>query len=153
MKLHLNRTISKFRFTVANICYTEGIQKINGGFSRGSHHTNSIRLGVNRSFVKEPLFYAYTYVQGKQISLKLGHLPVGEDFICELWLRKDSIGAEIYDLSGNLIYTNCLIHPTPIKLCCIGYDLNQYFEKDGENVESQMTDINGNETNFEVWKI
>jgi hypothetical protein len=151
MKLHLNRTNSRFNFTVANICYTEGIQKINGGFSRGHHHTNSIRLGVNRSEGNQPLFHAYTYVQGKQISLKLGHLPVGQDFICELWLRKDSIGAEIYDTKCNTIYRNCMIHPKPIKLCCIGYDLNQYFEKDGENFESPMLDVDGNETNFEVW--
>ena len=150
--LNHNQTRTRFKFIVPNICYIKGVQKIHG-FSRGWHHRNSIRLGINRSENEQPRFHAYTYIKGKQVTFTLGNLPVGGEYYCELWLTKHNIGAEIRDVNDNIVFSVDHKHKKPIRLCRFGYDLGQYFEIDGTNTESQMIDLDGNEIDVEVWGV
>lgn len=74
----------------------------------------------------------------------------GGKYVCTLWMRPTTFGIEIKQ-NGELIFIDAIVHQKPLKLCLFGYDLHQYFERDGEQFESQMVDVNGDEIDCEVW--
>ena len=80
-----NPRIMTFKFTVPDLPPSEGIQKI-AGFSRGHHHINSVRIGINRSEDSSTCrLFLYTYLNGKQISKYICEVQVGE--VCHVTLK------------------------------------------------------------------
>jgi len=80
-----NPRIMTFKFTVPDLPASEGIQKI-AGFSRGHHHINSVRIGINRSEDSSSCrLFLYTYLNGKQISKYICEVQVGE--VCHVTLK------------------------------------------------------------------
>ncbi len=121
--LILNPRIMTFKFTVPDMQPSEGIQKI-AGFSRGHHHVDSVRIGINRSeHTSTCRLFLYTYLNGKQISKYIGEVQVGE--LCHVTLKMSRY--EYYCIVNDM--TQGFSFPSRRTLP-IGYTLKPYAEED-----------------------
>ena len=115
--------IMTFKFTVPDMLPSEGIQKI-AGFSRGHHHINSVRIGINRSEDTSTCrLFLYTYLNGKQISKYICEVQVGE--LCHVTLKMSRY--EYYCIVNEV--AQGFTFPSRRTLP-IGYTLGAYAEED-----------------------
>ena len=141
MNLLLNPKKYTGKYIVKYLPPTEGIQKV-GGFSRGRHHSNSLRLGIRNETLPQsgtsyyPL-YLYAWIDGKPVSKRItitGAL-VGDVVEYELKWGKTSVFAEInIRRNGELIpiiHNSTFIKKADKWTIPIGYELYEYFEEDG----------------------
>lgn len=116
-------TIMTFIFTVPDIEMSEGIQKI-AGFSRGHHHMNSVRLGINRSHDTNACrLFLYAYLNGNQISKYIGEVQVGEKCSVVLQMKPYEYYAIVNDMCAGVSFMRRWVLP-------IGYRLKPYAEQD-----------------------
>ena len=129
MRLLWNPTVMTFNFTVPEMQQSEGVQKV-GGFSRGWHHKNSIRLGIR----KESDYYAlylYAYVKGERIIKRIGNVYEEVNLEVKLQFKPRCVSVDVMFPSGNTFskwhyFTSDYSLP-------IGYQLYPYAETDGKN--------------------
>jgi hypothetical protein len=122
-----NPRIMTFKFTVPDMMPSEGIQKI-AGFSRGHHHINSVRIGINRSEDTSTCrLFLYTYLNGKQISKYICEVQVGE--LCHVTLKMSRY--EYYCIVNEV--AQGFTFPSRRTLP-IGYTLGSYAEEDHTGV-------------------
>jgi hypothetical protein len=125
MKLLYKPTKLTCEFIVPDIEKSDGVQKVIG-FSRGSHHYNSIRLGIRKEDTYIVLYF-YAYIRGQRIIQRIGRYAIGE-------LVKVRLQWGCYiECKANYGYA---FRVAPKCSFPIGYLLNSYAEKDGvEGVE------------------
>jgi hypothetical protein len=119
-----------FDFVVPDILPTEGVQKI-AGFSRGHHHRNSIRLGINRSVGEPPRLWMYAYVNGQRMQKLICKAKAGTKLFCCLQLCHVLASAVVSSIEG---MDEAHYDHAKARLFPIGYRLKQYFEFDGQNL-------------------
>jgi hypothetical protein len=112
-------------FIVPDIEKSDGVQKVIG-FSRGSHHYNSIRLGIRKEN-DYCVLYFYAYIKGKRIVQRISRYYIGE-------LVKVRLHWGYYiECKANDGYA---FRVAPKCSFPIGYQLYSYAEKDGvEGIE------------------
>jgi hypothetical protein len=112
-------------FIVPDIEKSDGVQKVIG-FSRGSHHYNSIRLGIRKEN-DYCVLYFYAYIKGKRIVQRISRYYIGELVKCELRWN------DYIECKANEGY---VFRVAPKCSFPIGYQLYPYAEKDGvEGIE------------------
>ena len=118
-----NPRIMTFKFTVPDLPASEGIQKI-AGFSRGHHHINSVRIGINRSEDSSTCrLFLYTYLNGKQISKYICEVQVGEDCVVMLYMSRYKYYCIVNEVAQGFTFPSRRTLP-------IGYTLGAYAEED-----------------------
>ena len=121
--LVFNPKIMTFLFTVPDMNASEGIQKI-AGFSRGHHHVNSVRIGINRSENSIVCrLFLYAYLNGKQISKYIGEVSIGQKCSVVLQMKPYEYYAIVNDMCAGLSFPRRRTLP-------IGYTLKPYAEED-----------------------
>ena len=129
----LNPRSMQFDFTVPSMALSEGIQKV-GGFSRGWHHHNSVRLGIR----KENDYYAlylYAYVKGERIEKRISNVFEAVDLHVNLKFENHCVSAEVTYPNGN-VFSKWHYFKSDYSLP-IGYVLESYAEEDytGKEIE------------------
>jgi hypothetical protein len=126
--LVINPKTMTFVFTVPNMQPSEGIQKI-AGFSRGHHHVNSVRLGINHSGDSSVCrLFLYAYLNGKQISKYIGEVSIGQKCSVVLQMKPYEYYAIVNDMATGLSFPRRRTLP-------IGYTLKPYAEEDYTGVQ------------------
>ena len=136
MRLLWNPTVMTFDFIVPEIDASDGVQKV-GGFSRGWHHHNSVRLGIRKENDYYAL-YSYAYVKGERIIKRLGNVYENVKLQVCLKFTPRYVCADVTFPSGNL-FSKWHYFKSDYSLP-IGYRLYPYAE----------SDITGREIEFNV---
>jgi hypothetical protein len=134
MKFNLlhNPTIMTFNLTIGDWTAVEGVQKI-GGFSRGWHQWNSIRLGYNRSENDRVRLQLYAYIKGRQQSKVIGYFNPGDKVDIQLIWGATWIEAVANNNMATLYNGN--------NACKLGYQLYPYAEIDGDDNKRVPFDV------------
>jgi hypothetical protein len=138
IKLLINPRSLSFKFIVPNMEDSVGIQKVMG-FSRGYHHSNSIRLGIKKK--KDAIIlYLYMYVKG-EFMIKPLHktFKVGDKLSCILEFKDNVMVANVDGYESWHYFERMCTLP-------IGYQLNPYAEKDG--VENEQIELK-----IDIWDV
>jgi hypothetical protein len=124
MRLLWNPTVMTFDFIVPEMEKSEGVQKV-GGFSRGWHQWNSVRLGIRKEN-DYCVLYLYAYIKGKLIVKRLGGYTylVGDKIKCILKWKNSQV-----DVIANDDFATW--HFNPFTPCKLSYQLYPYAETDG----------------------
>ena len=122
-----------FDFVVPDMKASTGIQKI-AGFSRGWHHWNSVRLGINRSENKDFCrLFAYVYLKGERLENHIGDFFVGEKLNAKLIFTDRSIAVMVKRPTEPAYYHQGSFYRPHSFTLPIGYKLSNFAEIDHTN--------------------
>ena len=130
----INPRSMQFDFTVPSMAKSEGVQKV-GGFSRGWHHHNSVRLGIRHENDYYAL-YLYAYVKGERIIKRISNVFYGVDLHVRLDFTPRCVFAEVTYPNGN-VFSKWHYFKSDYSLP-IGYVLGPYAEEDHTNKQIEF---------------
>ena len=134
MDFLLNPRSMQFDFTVPKMAKSEGVQKA-GGFSRGWHHHNSVRLGIRKENDYYTL-YLYAYVKGERIEKRISNVFESVELHVNLKFENRCVSAEVTYPNGN-VFSKWHYFKSDYSLP-IGYVLESYAEEDFTNKEIEF---------------
>ncbi len=146
-----NPTQLTCQITIGDWPATKGIQKIIG-FGRGLsfhrvpyfpywHHSNSIRLGYNRSENKDFVrLFNYAYLKGENLQKHIGDFFIGDKLDVKLIFDNKTIAAMVKRPADNLYHYNGSFY-RPNNIGKFGFLLNPYAEIDGPENKRKAFDV------------